>query len=219
MRLIAFLFLALTQTVSANAASDAHKALVASIPDGATVTFRAYTGDTDLGTHKMRWTVQGDVVTVNIDIDLGAKVLFLPVYSYTHRSKETWRDGSLAAIATTTNDDGDKTFVNGDLKGDGFEIKSSKFNGVAPLPVAPTSYWAYSSLKKPNWLNTQSGPLLKVSVASKGVETIKTRAGQIQARRYDVIGELDVSLWYDAKNRWVKSRFKAGDNTITYVLQ
>lgn len=213
------LALAILSMRPGHAASDAHKALLASIPDGGTKTFRAYIGDTDLGTHNMRWTVQGDVVTVDIDIDLGASVLFLPVYSYKHRSKETWRDGALAAIETTTNDDGDKFFVTGELKGAGFDVKSTKFTGTAPLPLAPTSYWAYSTLKKPNWLNTQSGPLLKVAVAPNGVETIKTRAGDVKARRYDVSGELEISLWYDDKNRWVKSRFKAGENHITYILQ
>jgi hypothetical protein len=219
MRLLLIALLALALPAQAAATLDAQRALLASIPDGNAKTFRAFIGDTELGTHTMRWAVQGDVVTVDIKIDLRARVLFLPVYSYEHKSKETWRDGALVAIATTTNDDGDKTFVNGELKGAGFDVKSSKFNGVVPLPVAPTSYWAYSNLKKPTWINTQSGPALKVKVTPNGVESIKTRAGQIQARRYDVSGELDVSLWYDDKNRWVKSRFKAGDNVVTYVLQ
>lgn len=219
MRLFAVIILTFLAIQPARAASEAHKALLASIPDGNSLTFRAYIGDTDLGRHKMRWTVQGDAVTVNIEIDLGARVLFLPVYSYKHRSQETWRDGHLAAIATTTDDDGDKFSVTGELKNQAFDIKSSAFTGTAPLPLAPTSYWAYSSLKKPNWLNTQSGAMLKTAVAAKGIETVKTRAGQVIAKRYDVSGDLDISLWYDERNRWVKSRFIAGGNTITYVLQ
>lgn len=219
MRFLFLAALAIAAAFPARAASEAHRALVASIPDGSALTFRAFIGDTDLGTHKMRWAVQGETVTVNIEIDLGARVLFLPVYSYKHRSQETWRGGSLAAIATTTDDDGDKFSVNGELKDGAFQVKSTAFNGAAPLPLAPTSYWAYASLKTPTWLNTQSGEILKKQVAAKGIETIKTRAGQIQARRYDVTGDLDVSLWYDARNRWVKSRFVASGNTITYVLQ
>lgn len=209
----------LLMMLPASAASDAQRALLASVPDGNALTFRAYIGDTDLGTHKMRWALQGDTLTVNIEIDLGARVLFLPVYSYKHRSQETWRDGHLVAIATTTDDDGDKFSVNGELKGDAFQVKSTAFTGLVPLPLAPTSYWAYTSLKKPNWLNTQSGGLLKVTVTPKGVETVKTRAGNVKAKRYDVTGELDISLWYDERNRWVKSRFVAGENTVTYVLQ
>jgi hypothetical protein len=218
-RVLAFVFAMLLASVPVNASPEAQRALLASVPDGNALTFRAFIGDTDLGTHKMRWAVQGETLIVNIEIDLGARVLFLPVYSYKHRSQETWRGGNLVAIATTTDDDGDKFSVNGELKDGAFQVKSTKFTGAAPLPLAPTSYWAYSNLKTPTWLNTQSGEILKKQVAAKGVETIKTRTGEIKARRYEVTGDLDVSLWYDDKNRWVKSRFVAGGNTITYVLQ
>jgi hypothetical protein len=219
MRFVLALIFIVALAPLAHAASSAQTELMASIPDGKTLTFRAYIDDTDLGTHTIRWTSQGDTITATIEIDLGARVLFLPVYSYKHRSQETWRDGHLVAISTTTNDDGDKFAVTGALKGEAFDVKATAFTGMAPLPIAPTSYWAYTSLKKPNWLNTQSGALLKAKITPKGVETVKTRAGQVKARRYDVTGGLDITLWYDDKNRWVKSRFVASGNTITYVLQ
>lgn len=204
---------------AARAASEAHQALVASIPEGNALTFRAYLGDTDLGVHKMRWSVSGQTVVVNIEIDLGARVLFLPVYSYKHRSKETWTDGVLTAISTTTDDDGKTFTVTGELKGNAFDVKGTEFTGAIPLPMAPTSYWDYGTLKKGTWMSTQSGQVLKVRVSPKGPETIKTRTGQIQANRYDASGDLEASLWYDARKRWVKSRFVVGGNTITYVLQ
>lgn len=220
MRFIVAAVVACIVSLSPSRASpEAQAALVASIPDGNALTFRAFLGDTDLGLHKMRWTVSGETVVVNIEIDLGARVLFLPVYSYKHRSQETWTGGVLSAISTTTDDDGKKFTVKGELKGTNFEVRGTEFTGSIPLPMAPTSYWDYGTLKKPTWMSTQSGQVLSVKVASKGVESIKTRAGVIQANRYDVTGDLEASLWYDARKRWVKSRFVVGGNTITYVLQ
>lgn len=206
-------------TVAPARADDAQKELTASIPAGNALTFKAFTGDTELGLHKMNWSVQGDAVIVKIEIDLGARVLFVPVYAYKHRSTETWRNGQLSAIVTSTDDDGDKEFVNGELNGDVFTVKSTLFNGNAPLPMAPTSYWNYANLKKPNWLNTQTGKMLKISARFVGEETIKSRAGEMRARRYDMSGDAELSLWYDAQNRWVKSRFAVDGTTITYVLQ
>lgn len=206
-------------SATAHASIEAQKALITSIPDGNALAFRAYLGDTELGTHKMRWSVSGETVVVNIEIDLRARVLLVPVYRYQHRSQETWTGGVLTAISTTTDDDGESFALTGALKGGVFEVKSKDLNGPAPLPLAPTSYWSYASLKAPHWISTQSGKLLKFSVAPKGIETINTKGGDVKASRYDVSGDLDVSLWYDERKRWVRSRFKVGDNVITYVKQ
>jgi hypothetical protein len=204
---------------AAFADTAAQKQLMASIPASKSKAFKAYTGDTELGTHVMRWTVQGDTVIANVAIDLRARVLFLPVYSYEHRSQETWRNGDLVAIDTRTTDEGDKVSVKGELKDGKFQVASTKFNGAALLPLAPSSYWNYASLTKPNWLNTQSGAVLKIKIVPGAKEQVKTAKGMVEARRYEVTGDVPITLWYDASNVWVKSRFTVNGTTITYVLQ
>jgi hypothetical protein len=217
--LAAFGIAATLAALPAKADAASQKLLMASIPPSKVKTFKAYTGDNELGTHVVRWAVQGDTVTANISIDLRARVLFLPVYSYEHRSTETWRNGDLAAIDTRTTDDGEKFSVKGTLQGGSFQVASTRFNGAAPLPLAPSSYWNYASLTKPNWINTQSGAVLKIKIVPAGQEQVRTAKGMVQARKYEVTGDVPITLWYDSANVWVKSRFTVNGTTITYVLQ
>jgi hypothetical protein len=205
--------------VLALAAAAAGAEWLQSIPPSRSIVFKAASGTTALGVHKVSFEVDGDAVTAKTEIDLGAKVLFIPVFKYQHRSTERWRAGQLLSIASTTDDDGEKSVLDGRTDGAQFRIQATGFAGVVPGPIAPTSYWNYENLRKSRWFSTQSGKVVTVSVAAKGVETIPIRGVPSPARRYEVTGDFAITLWYDAQNRWVKSRFTVNDSEIVYTLQ
>ena len=69
-------------------------------------------------------------------------------------------------------------------------------------------------------LNTVTGELNRVEIISRGVETLKSKHGEIIGQRYSYTDDLDTEVWYDQKGRWVGMEFKGKDGSIiTYVCQ
>ncbi|MCM0020859.1 MAG: DUF6134 family protein, partial [Tagaea sp.] len=57
-----------------------------------------------IGTHRVTIDRRDDEVRVEIAIDMAVRFAFLTVYRYTHRSRETWREGRLVALDAQTDD-------------------------------------------------------------------------------------------------------------------
>ena len=88
------------------------------------------------------------------------------------------------------------------------------------MPLFPTNHWNANVVNERVVLNTLTGELNRVEIISRGVETLKSRHGEIKGQRYSYTGDLDTEVWYDQKGRWVGMEFKGKDGSIiTYVCQ
>jgi hypothetical protein len=183
--------------------------------------FRAIRKGDDIGYHKATITRLGDETRVQMDINLLVRVIgFLPVYRYTHQSEEVWRNGRLVKITSQTDDDGDKQYLNAEATPDGqLKVEGTKYKGLAPGSIMPTSYWNGEFTKRGSpLLDTQNGRLLDVQFTE--LETTPTDGVPPGSKRYKLDGDLKLEIWYDPRNRWTKTRFSASDNSvIDYKLQ
>lgn len=167
------------------------------LPAAATesIAFSVVRDGTPIGTHRIDIARTGSEIRVEVAIDLLVKIAFVPVYRYTHRNREIWRDGRLQSIDTTTDDNGTPLFVRGRVAGNGVRVESSSGTFVAPADVIPTSYWARETVARDRLLDSQNGRLLAVSVVPE------TAAGGGPGTKYRVTGDLAIELWYDARDR------------------
>lgn len=169
------------------------------------------------GHHKISFDPKenGDLV-VNIDIELEVKIGFISFFSYKHKNKEIWRDGKLVNIVTKTDDNGKLFKLNGRLEDRGFVVNTGGEEKVFPREIVPTSYWNFSTIAKKNWLDTQRGILLDLTIDNNGSEKILNIHGkEFSANRYDISNDLNLSLWYKSGSL-VKIAFEARGSKIEY---
>jgi hypothetical protein len=130
-----------------------------------------------------------------------------------------WRDGQLVSVTTDTDDNGKPFEVRAQNKVDGFHVQTLAEESVLPSAVIPTSYWNSEILKNLRWFDTQRGILLEVDIEQGDTESVILANGQsIEAQRFEVRGDLNITVWYTPEGEWVKLAFPARGTDIEYVL-
>jgi hypothetical protein len=203
----------------AMAAALALPARLQAAPGSHDIAFRVFRGDDDIGTHHVDFIRAGDRLEVRVAVDLVVTFAGIPVFRFTHRNHETWQGGRLAAIETTTDDDGKPYVVHGVRVGDVFRIRSTFGDYDAPGGIIPSSYWDPRMIGQTQLLDTRSGKLLPSATSRLGVETVPTPSGPVQATRYHLSGEITLDIWYSPAGDWVKMDFTARGSQVTYRLE
>ncbi|HEU0069857.1 MAG TPA: DUF6134 family protein [Alphaproteobacteria bacterium] len=178
------------------------------------LSFDVVRGGESIGTHKVEFRRDGDNLTVDIAIDLTVRLAFIPVFRYTHRNTEVWRDGKLVRLDSTTDDDGTKYRVSAEATAEGLKVTDAEGRSyIAPPDTVPTSYWNAALLERNELLNTQDGTLMPISVESR-------QGSADGATHFHLIKGEDatpIDVWYDARGKnWSKLRFIARGSTIDY---
>ncbi|MBY9067406.1 DUF6134 family protein [Hyphomonas sp. WL0036] len=171
------------------------------------------------GTHSVSFEVgPGNALIAKTNVSLKAGLGPLTVFRYNLTARETWRDGQLIAVSGEVNDDGKKESMAATLENGRLKVQGSGFDGSAPADAIPGSNWNIAQIRTDEWLSTENGEILDVSVTKLGRETIEAAGQSIEAERYRVVSDLTADIWYDKRGRWVKLAFEARGQQIEYVL-
>jgi hypothetical protein len=181
--------------------------------------FDVMRGDKSIGRHVLTFREEGEETHVDIEVSLQVKIGFLTVFRYDHTNHEVWRDGQLVSVTTDTDDNGKPFEVRAQNKVDGFHVQTLAEESVLPSAIIPTSYWNSEILKNLRWFDTQRGILLEVDIEQGDTESVILANGQsIEAQRFEVRGDLNITVWYTPEGEWVKLAFPARGTDIEYVL-
>jgi len=192
---------------------------VAGASEMRTLHFEVFRRGSAIGTHRIDVSRDGDATVVRIAIELRIRAVGITLYRYTHRNRETWRNGRLATIDTETDDNGERLTVSGRATADGFVVKTRGGERTVPANVVPSSYWnAGLTRKATHMLDTQDGDLVPVTVAPRGPDRVETGAGTVDARRYKLEGPVAVDLWYEPDGHLASLAFdtRRDGSRITY---
>ena len=91
----------------------------------APITFTVFRGASQIGTHRVEFLQGGPDPVVEISIDLVVRFAGIPVYRYTHRSREEWSGGLLQRLDARTDDNGTQTEVRARAGSGGLAIEGS----------------------------------------------------------------------------------------------
>ena len=173
----------------------------------------------DIGRHVVTLEKHGAEHLLTVDVDIVVRVLGIAAYRYEMRNREVWRDGRLASIDCTVNDDGERKSVRAEAGADGLLIEATGYSGPAPLDAATTTYFTTDFLARPKWISTDDGSLYAMTVARDGVERVETGAGPVEAARWRARGgdDFDAALYYDQRGEWISIAFDAGGEPARYV--
>jgi len=185
------------------------------------IAFNVVRAGEPIGSHKISFRRDGDQLMVDIAIDLEVRLAFIPVFRYTHRNSEVWRDGRLVRLETTTNDDGKHHKVLAVAIEQGLRVTDSAGRSyLAPPDTIPTSYWNPQTVKRGELLNTQNGRMMPIRVESQ--RDSFAPLGEADHYRLVMINDNDgtpIDVWYDKDSlTWVKLAFEARGSKISYAL-
>ncbi|MEZ5954068.1 MAG: DUF6134 family protein [Hyphomonas sp.] len=187
--------------------------------DGDEIRFNVFRQGQPFGSHVVTFDVAADgTLTARSDVKLKAGLGPLVLYHYKLSTTETWKDGQLVALDGTVNKDGRKAEVEARREAGALEVDGTAFEGEAPAGVVPSSHWNIAATRTDTLLSTESGELIPVTVREQGRETVVAGGQAVEATKYLLDSEIDVSLWYDDAGRWVKLSFEARGQQIDYEL-
>lgn len=157
-----------------------------------------------IGYHKVNVTQEANRKTVHTQANLDVRVLFVPVYSYEHETREHWVDNCLVDIRSTTDDNGENYFVRS-MQHKAQQVFETR-DGVISLDgcVRTFAYWDIRLLESKRLLNTQTGEYLPVEFTDLGTATLDVDDEQIEARLFRLAtDETVIDLWYTSDMRWL----------------
>ncbi|MDW3205800.1 MAG: DUF6134 family protein [Alphaproteobacteria bacterium] len=183
-------------------------------------TFAVFRNGDPIGHHKIDIRAEGERTVVDIDILLEVGIGPLILYRYTHRNREIWQNGAFQSFESETDDDGDTYRIRAERDGDVIRVSRSRGDDyeTGDLSLLPTTYWNPETVNRPRMINTQDGEIVEVQIDAGDWQAVETAAGQVDARRFDVRGDMTLSLWYDRAGNWTKLSFPLKGDEFEYQL-
>jgi len=166
--------------------------------------FRVTLDDTPIGYHKVYISRSSNRKTVYTQASFDVRILFIPVYSYDHETREQWKDNCLVNIDSTTNDNGDSFFISGQRSKAQLALETQ--DGTTSLDgcVRTFAYWDVELLNSERLLNTQTGRYEPVSVTDLGTGLLDIDEEQIEARHFRLVcKDMTIDLWYTEDMHWL----------------
>jgi len=185
-------------------------------PNG--LTFDVLRNGDIVGQHTVRFGREmNGTVRVFSSMKLDVSLLFVTVYSYAYTSEGVWRDGVLASLTATQDDDGTVSSVSVETSASGLQITGPNGSQISNGPLFPTNHWHPGVIGSTRVIDTLTGEVADVSITDAGLETISAQGREIAARKFVYAGDIETTVWYDEAGRWTGMMFKAkGGSEITY---
>ncbi len=212
------LLAAVPALLAAQAAGGIAGAARAAVPESGTLAFRVMRKGSAIGMHRLHFEPRGDDLTVRIEVDLAVGIGPIVLYRYRHRAAETWENGTVTAFRADTDDDGARSSIAMQRRGEALAVESSRAGSyVAPPGALPATHWNRRMLDGP-FINTQTGAVMRPRIVRAGPEPLPW-APQQRAERFTLSGDVDLETWYDAAAGWRGLRFRGEDGSpIHYEL-
>ncbi len=173
------------------------------VPASDSLAFRMVRHGSEIGTHALTFSHDGELLTVRIVVDALVTFASIPIARYSHRGVETWRGTTLVQLTGDTDKNGTRNWVRAQRTDEGLVVLGSQTKRyISPEAAIPTSYWNKRMLDGP-MISLEDGVLLSPKVADLRMESVRLASGQmIAADHYNLSGAFDVDLWYDEQRTW-----------------
>lgn len=189
---------------------------------GSKAVYRVSRNGKNIGQHQLRFSQQGEQLTVEAESNLVVRMLGITLYTYRYVSKEFWQAQQLLKVQTQVFDHRkpEKTIL-AEPKKRLWYINNGGQNKIAALPDFPSNHWHPGVLSAKRLFHTLHGKVYKINLKSLGWEKVALASGDIvSARHYRYRDGFIADVWYDKDHRWIKLMFKADDGSkIEYTCE
>jgi hypothetical protein len=184
---------------------------------GDTLRFQVLLDDRPIGTHEFHIAGDRDRRTVETRARFDVRVLFVPVFRYSHDNTEIWADGCVQRLDSQTDSNGTSYRVSLERDDRGYRIATlDRSVDDAAACINTFAYWDPAFLQQSRLLNSQTGELIEVRVEPLGVVELDWPGVEIPVEGFRIVSEsdgVDISVYYgEADRRWValESRLESG---------
>lgn len=189
----------------------------------ASIAFVVRRDGTPIGTHRLTFHTEagpdGERLIVDTDIDIKVRAAFVTVFRYTFKGRETWQDGKLVALDSTTDDDGTHQQVRVRATAAGLEVDATDAHYVAPAGMLPDSYWRPDTVKHQHFIDIERGKLVDLVSAPDGRRTITFAGKPVELSMYRLTGEIEGRIGYASDGRWMLLQFRSHGSDIVYTRE
>ncbi len=177
--------------------------------------FRILRKGSQIGTHFLRFSRDGEDLTVEVAADIVIGLGPIAFFRYRHRATERWRNDQVVSVDAETDDDGTRERMTARRDGMSLVVEGTKApRYVAPPTAMPATHWNRRMLDGP-LINTQNGLLMRPTVRLLGPGQVPTAdGGNLRADHVTLRGDADLDTWYDSTPAWVGLRFTAKDGSV-----
>jgi len=183
--------------------------------------FRVFLDDEEIGFHHFYLAKAGDTHQLRSVADFEYKLLFIPVYQYTHENMEIWNEDCLQSINSQTDANGDSFQVEGRLSKGEFRVTTLAGEQTLPECVMSFAYWNPAFIGQPRLLNSQDGKFMDVDFLPPVLEELEVQGNPRPAWRHGLAaGELKMNLWYSDGGEWLGLESEVrGGRKLRYALE
>ncbi len=184
-------------------------------------TFNVLLDKRPIGYHRFDVRDTGERFLVDIEAEFEVEVFFVTAYRYLHDNQETWQDGCLVQIDSTTDDNGDTYKVAGAAEERAFRLERNQEETRVEADCLKTfAYWNPAILEAKQLLNAQTGVVTDVTVEKVGTATFDVDGVAVNSDEYLLsMADGSIRLWYEQRSgQWLglETRTK-GDRLLRYV--
>ncbi|HWA46416.1 MAG TPA: DUF6134 family protein [Hypericibacter adhaerens] len=192
------------------------------VPDGfppaGTITYDVWRQGSQIGTHSVEFTRDGDKLTVRTRIRIEVKLLFVTVYRFEHDAEEDWIDGKLMRFAAQTDDNGTDRDVllerDGDKLKGRYKAPDHTEQALLPGDLIVCSLWNPATPDQTTMIEPTKGRPKAVTVVDRGLEKIQVGTRTVEARHYSITGDLRREVWYGPDGEVAQVQYPNKDGTV-----
>jgi hypothetical protein len=160
------------------------------------------------GSYQMIIRQEADGAVVSSHAHAKVKLGFITLYHYSYLGTETWKNGRLTRLDSTTNDNGDEFTLNAEAQGDNLRLKVNDKERTVSGKVWTTSYWRLTDSSRMNTnvplLDPDSGKETIGKLEQVGKTEIMVGGKKVSCTQYRLSGSVQVDLWFDAAQRLLR---------------
>lgn len=163
-----------------------------------------------IGTHRVGFTQRGEELVAESELVITPRVLGVVVYRYEHRATEVTRRGRFVSAQSHHNRNGRIVEAQASVQADHVIMRHTGGELRMPAQAAPLSWWEPARFGAVPLFGMTEPKLLELRVARE--------AQPGGATRIRTEGDVQATLEYDARGRWVGYSVVGDDGTlVTYA--
>ncbi len=173
----------------------------------------------DIGEHQILVSREAGRVLVEHAAHLAVKLLTFTAFQRQSHYREVWQGERLMAFDGVTIDNGERFEVSARADGDRLMIEGGAGRFEAPATTVPSQPSLAGATAGTTFMDIKTGRLLAAQVRPAGRETLQLASGPVETERYEITGELEEVVWYDATGVVVQWRLWRQGAAITLTRE
>jgi len=173
----------------------------------------------DIGAHQVTVRHEDGRLVVEHQAHLRVELLGITAHERRSQYREVWQGDRLVAFDGLTVDNGERFEIMARAEGDHLVVEGAAGRSLAPAATVPSQPSLALGTPRSRFFDIKTGELLEASVRPAGREWLKLGDQSVAADKYEVRGELEQTVWYDATGLFAQWRLWRQGAAITLTRE